>query len=589
MPFGESLLNQQAEIEAYGDNGNLGIAKLVDYIRKRAAVEEEYTRALIKLNKIFSPAGIDDLGLADILCFVDKSVLARQEFAFKLKVQVVESLIQTAKIHVSERKHVLRDIKNLRSQWSKMVSSFEKIRKARDTAIQKADEAKTAFDRANYDRNVTKAHVERLRDEYTALGRKALLCKEEFIQATALIRELRDKMYGTDLPNAFNKLQKVEENRIEGTKQSLNTFATGFRYATDLEQDQMSNLAEQWSQLQSNTIVELFVESIRSEKPFEYPEGDLLREKEGDEERMRRKSSLLLASCDPLPIRTRIAELKAEERILIKEKDGLQVLIKLYTSNPDLSDRDALEKVLSQHSQISKLLELNVNETKALITKMSTLASGNDIKGQNEDKNDYQILNSAQANTKSQNIPLGNVLEKFRDRTSSESLDKSPNLLDLDEDIEIIPDCLDPEEQIDLKSLNLNSQTELIDTPTSDQNDDKMQNTSLLPLKNDENYLINREIGKNPTNLPAIPLTSPHDSVTDKSSQLKDTPLRIPFIAEVLYNFEARIGSEGDELSVKAKEIVTVVSCEEDWWKVIRSTDGSIGYVPHNYVKRIAT
>lgn len=74
----------------------------------------------------------------------------------------------------------------------------------RDTAVKAAEEARVAFEKANDDKKVTKAYVEKLRDEYAVKARRTLVCKEEYIQAARLIKEQQKKHYDEELPALFD-------------------------------------------------------------------------------------------------------------------------------------------------------------------------------------------------------------------------------------------------------------------------------------------------------------------------------------------------------------------------------------------------
>jgi hypothetical protein len=64
MTFGSELLNKQSEIEQYGQAGNEAISRLADYLRRRAALSEDYARGLQKLNRQFSPVQPHEIGYA---------------------------------------------------------------------------------------------------------------------------------------------------------------------------------------------------------------------------------------------------------------------------------------------------------------------------------------------------------------------------------------------------------------------------------------------------------------------------------------------------------------------------------------------
>ncbi len=62
MSFGLHMRDRQEAIEEYGNVGNESLARLAEYMRRRAALSEEYARGLFKLHRQFEPAWPYEIG-----------------------------------------------------------------------------------------------------------------------------------------------------------------------------------------------------------------------------------------------------------------------------------------------------------------------------------------------------------------------------------------------------------------------------------------------------------------------------------------------------------------------------------------------
>lgn len=358
------------------------MSRLADYLRRRAALSEEYARGLQKLNRQFSPASSSDIGLDNILAASDAVVGAHLLLAEQVQSSLLDGMRTTVREHTKQRRDVFEEIKGMRADWKRTMSQFDKTRKSRDAAVKAAEEARVLFEKANNDKNVTKAYVEKAREEYATKARRALVCKEEYIQAARIIRELQKQHYDADLPAAFNKLQKIEEARLSKVKLHLNEFGVLICSALGEELTGFREMMGKWEKLIPNQIVETFIDSIRQDGPFLYPEEIIIDESASVESlgllkstsaNLSRIGSQLMLLDDVDSIQKRIDDLDKEGTPLEKQRDGVKVLFELYQNQPELADDRTRLETNRQFTDLSAQLESLKMERSQLNNKLNAL------------------------------------------------------------------------------------------------------------------------------------------------------------------------------------------------------------------------
>ncbi len=335
--------------------------------------------------------------MQDIFESTDRIVEAYMGIGQHVSAAIVDGLRQTSREHERHRRDALADINELREDWRKMIMSYEKIRKTRDASIKVAEEARLVFEKANADKNVTKAYVERMKDDYASKARRTLICKEEYIQGARLIKELQTRFYEVDLPAALNKLQHIEEARIKQTRDCLVKFGSVIQGAIKMESSQYAHMLAHWERMNAASVVEAFVDIARSERPFEYPEelnidigaspaecnlavdGGRASTIMGLAPRsavrclpMAADNALIMGS-DTTAIASRLGQLKEALIEVGRRRDGVNVLYCLYRDCPELADDETKEATEAELKNLCEEYDCLSSEHDQLSTKLASL------------------------------------------------------------------------------------------------------------------------------------------------------------------------------------------------------------------------
>lgn len=343
----------------------------MEYFKKRASLAEEYARGLQKLQRNYSPPLAYEVGMEDLLGTTNALVEAHLLLSEQVSGSLVEGLRTTVREHDKARREVLTLIRSVRADWKRTLTTLEKARKARDSAIRAAEEARIAFDRASNDKNVTRAYVEKMRDEYASKARRMLLCKEEYIQTARTIRPLQNKHYDTDLAGLFDQLQQIEEQRLTKVRRHLIEFGELVSRAVTEEASCVRRMVAKWEQFAPASLIDAFIANAKGDRPFYYPENFDLDDAASVESlglaaaassAHSRKPSFgggavvapEAGTVDALAARSRLEELRREQSVLERQRDGVQSLADLYERQPELADAQTR---IEAARQLSNLLD----------------------------------------------------------------------------------------------------------------------------------------------------------------------------------------------------------------------------------------
>jgi hypothetical protein len=347
-------------------------------------LSEAYGRGLQKLQRQFSPVSPHEIGIGELLGKSEAIAIANIRFAETVSGALRDAMTVTAREHDKSRRAILLEIRNLRAEWKKTLLNYEKSKKSRDAAVKAAEDARVAFEKANNDMHVTKAYVERTREDYAAKARRTLLCREEYIQIATTIKTQQHRHYAVDLPAMFDRLQRVEECRLERLRGHLVEFGASLIGKLNEEIDQTKIMAGQWEKLEIASILQRFIDSTSRRALFEYPETISIDEFESplirSDTRLSRPASFSNLSAEGL--QSRLEKVEKELSVMERQRDGVKVLHEMYTKQPELADDKARVQTAKEFTEITATFEALSLEVEQIRTRL-TKAEGNSVKSAN--------------------------------------------------------------------------------------------------------------------------------------------------------------------------------------------------------------
>ncbi|XP_035291826.1 formin-binding protein 1 homolog isoform X9 [Anguilla anguilla] len=387
MSWGAELWDQFDSLEKHTQWGIEFLDRYTKFIKERCEIEVNYAKQIRNLSKKYQPKKSlreeEESKYTSCRAFL-ATLNELTDYAGQHEV-IAENL--TAKI-VSELGRYIQDLKaerkshfhdgrkaqqHMENAWKQLESS--KRRFERD--CREADRARQHFEKMDADINVTKADVEKARLQAQMRAQIAEDSKSEYSSCLENFNQEQNQHYHTLLPLIFQRIQEMEERRVEQVGVCMKTFAEVERQVLPIVGtclDEMSRAAESIQpKADSQQVVECYKSGFEPPGDVEFEDYGLKRtasDSNLSHTRSRSKSklwpfikrnrlSLKLGSgsedLSHLPPEQRRKRLQAKiqdiGRHLQKELDEKEALTKMkdvYQKSPQMGDPSSVEPRLAE-------------------------------------------------------------------------------------------------------------------------------------------------------------------------------------------------------------------------------------------------
>ncbi|KAJ8985720.1 hypothetical protein NQ317_014371 [Molorchus minor] len=229
------------------DNLSLHTLKGIDFleryghfVRDRATIEYEYASKLRRLVKSYQPRKKDEEDYQFTPCRAFKALMTEindlagqhEVVAEDLQANVIKELTALVKDLKEERKKQLQEGLRLSQALSTQIEALQRARKAYDKAFRESEKAIESFQKADADFNLSRAEVEKQRNNMTYKTQVCDAAKNEYAQQLQRTNELQRQHFklvsGNQtpkgrLPEVFRQLQELDEKRIKNVKNFIRT------------------------------------------------------------------------------------------------------------------------------------------------------------------------------------------------------------------------------------------------------------------------------------------------------------------------------------------------------------------------------
>ncbi|XP_041427962.1 formin-binding protein 1 homolog isoform X17 [Xenopus laevis] len=545
MSWGTELWDQFDNLEKHTQWGIEVLEKYIKFVKERAEIESNYAKQLRNLSKKYqtkknskeeeeskyTSCKAFQTTLNEMNDYAGQHEVISENAASLITVELtrfVQELKQERKQHFHEGRKAQQQIETC---WKQLEAS--KRRFERD--CKEAERAQQHFEKMDADINVTKADVEKARQQAQIRHQMSDDSKGDYSSVLQKFNREQHEHYFTHIPGIFQKLQDMEEKRIGRMGESLKTYADIDRQVVPIIGkclDGITKSAESISEKQDSQMV---VESFKS--GFE-PPGDI--DFEDFTQNMKRTvSDTSLTKADS----------KSDPKVPSKSRNKLwpfikknKLSLKLGSTPEDFSNlppEQRRKKLQQKVDELNKDIQKEIDQRDAL-TKMRDVYTKNP-----------QMGDAASVGQKL--VEIGNNIEKLR-----VEVQKFEGWL------------AEVEGRLSARNDSSRRQSGLYDT----------QNTQTV-----NNCAQDRE-------------SSPDGSYTEDHSQepeVKVTPTEfdddfddeepLPTIGtcKAIYPFD---GENEGTISVTEGEILKVIEEDKgDGWTRIRRSEEDEGYVPTSYIE----
>uniref|UniRef100_A0A671P8Z4 Formin-binding protein 1-like n=1 Tax=Sinocyclocheilus anshuiensis TaxID=1608454 RepID=A0A671P8Z4_9TELE len=209
------------------------VEKYTKFVKERSEIELNYARQIRNLSKKYQPKKKEEDDNKYTWCRAFHSTLnelndyagQHELIAENMTSQIIAELMRYAQEIKTERKAHFHDGRKAQQQVEASWKQLESCKRKFERDCKEADRAQQYFEKLDADINVTKADVEKARQQAQMRHQMASDSKNEYSSCLQKFNQEQNEHYYTIIPNIFQKIQAMEEKRIERMGESLKTFA----------------------------------------------------------------------------------------------------------------------------------------------------------------------------------------------------------------------------------------------------------------------------------------------------------------------------------------------------------------------------
>ncbi|XP_055369257.1 formin-binding protein 1 isoform X25 [Betta splendens] len=575
-----TIADQFDNLEKHTQWGIEFVEKYTKFVKERSEIEINYAKQIRNLSKKYQPKknSREDEESKYTVCRAFVTTLnelndyagQHELISENLTSQIITELTRFLQELKTERKTHFHDGRkaqqHIESSWKQLESCKRKF----ERDCKEADRAQQYFEKMDADINVTKADVEKrsshkARQQAQVRHQMASDSKGDYSAYLQKFNQEQNEHYYTVIPSIFQKLQDMEERRIERVGVCMKTFADVDRQVLPIVGKCLDGMTKGAESIDPKTDSQQVVESYKS--GFE-PPGDVEFEDYG--QAMKRTASETSLS------NTR----EAKERPAGKSKGKLWPFIK---------NKNKLSlKLITLNSQVRNLIEGSGPED---FSHLPPEQRRKKLQGKIDELNkDIQKeMDQRDALTKMKDVYVKNP--QMGDPASVD-----PRLTEIGQNIEKLQFevqkfegwLAEVEERMPSKS-DSHRRSGIYETQNSTTVSNNCAQDRERPLSSpDGSYTEEQnsetQVKVNPAPNPApAPAPAPHSITPDFDDEFDDDTLPTIGTCKALYPFEGQ--NEGTISLVEGELLYVIEEDKGDGWTRVRRNEEEEGYVPTSYVE----
>ncbi|TFK02742.1 coiled-coil domain-containing protein 158 [Platysternon megacephalum] len=282
MSWGTELWDQFDNLEKHTQWGIDVLEKYIKFVKERTEIEISYAKQLRNLSKKYQPKKNSKeeeeykytsckaflATLNEMNDYAGQHEVISENMTSQITAELtrfVQELKQERKSHFHDGRKAQQYIENF---WKQLEAS--KRRFERD--CKEADRAQQYFEKMDADINVTKADVEKARQQAQIRHQMAEDSKAEYSSILQKFNHDQREHYHTHIPNIFQKIQEMEERRIVRIGECMKTYAEVDRQVIPIIGKCLDGITKAAESTDQKNDSQLVIEAFKS--GFE-PPGDI--------------------------------------------------------------------------------------------------------------------------------------------------------------------------------------------------------------------------------------------------------------------------------------------------------------------------
>ncbi|XP_012980264.1 formin-binding protein 1 isoform X16 [Mesocricetus auratus] len=420
MSWGTELWDQFDNLEKHTQWGIDILEKYIKFVKERTEIELSYAKQLRNLSKKYQPKknSKEEEEYKYTACKAFLSTLNEMnDYAGQHEVisenmtsQITVDLMRYVQELKQERKSNFHDGRKAQQHIETCWKQLESSKRRFERDCKEADRAQQYFEKMDADINVTKADVEKARQQAQLRHQMAEDSKAEYSSILQRFNQEQWEYYHTHIPNIFQKIQEMEERRIVRIGESMKTYAEVDRQVIPIIGKCLDGIVKAAESIDQKNDSQLVVEAYKS--GFEPPgdiefedytqpmkrtvsENSLSSAKEGKPELKfggksrgklwpfikKNKLSLKLGATPEdfsnLPpeqrrkkLQQKVDELNKEIQKETDQRDAITKMKDVYLKNPQMGDPASLDHKLAEATQNIEKLRLETQKFEAWLAEV---------------------------------------------------------------------------------------------------------------------------------------------------------------------------------------------------------------------------
>ncbi|XP_030623295.1 formin-binding protein 1 isoform X3 [Chanos chanos] len=282
MSWGTELWDQFDNLEKHTQWGIDFVEKYNKFVKERSEIEFNYAKQIRNLSKKYLPKKNsreeEESKYSSCRAFIttlnELNDYAGQHeiIAENLTSQIITELSKYTQELKSERKSHFHDGRKAQQQIENSWKQLEACKRRFERDCKEADRAQQYFEKMDADINVTKLDVEKARQQAQMRHQMAADSKNEYSSYLQKFNQEQNEHYHTIIPNIFQRIQEMEERRIQRVGEAMKTFAEVDRQILPIVGKCLDGMTTSAESIEPQSDSKQVVESYKS--GFE-PPGDV--------------------------------------------------------------------------------------------------------------------------------------------------------------------------------------------------------------------------------------------------------------------------------------------------------------------------
>ncbi|XP_029024365.1 formin-binding protein 1 homolog isoform X28 [Betta splendens] len=554
-----TIADQFDNLEKHTQWGIEFVEKYTKFVKERSEIEINYAKQIRNLSKKYQPKknSREDEESKYTVCRAFVTTLnelndyagQHELISENLTSQIITELTRFLQELKTERKTHFHDGRkaqqHIESSWKQLESCKRKF----ERDCKEADRAQQYFEKMDADINVTKADVEKARQQAQVRHQMASDSKGDYSAYLQKFNQEQNEHYYTVIPSIFQKLQDMEERRIERVGVCMKTFADVDRQVLPIVGKCLDGMTKGAESIDPKTDSQQVVESYKS--GFE-PPGDVEFEDYG--QAMKRTASETSLSNTREAKERPAGKSKGKLWPFIKNKNKLS--LKLGSGPEDFSHlppEQRRKKLQGKIDELNKDIQKEMDQRDAL-TKMKDVYVKNPQMGDPASVDPRlteigQNIEKLQFEVQKFEGWLAEVEERMPSKSDSH---RRSGIYETQNSTTVSNNCAQDRESPD-------------GSYTEEQNSETQVKVNPAP---------------NPAPAPA---PAPHSITPDFDDEFDDDTLPTIGTCKALYPFEGQ--NEGTISLVEGELLYVIEEDKGDGWTRVRRNEEEEGYVPTSYVE----